>query len=284
MGQSARYAVQRRITYAAWLVVCLGFLAFFVGPFLWMLFTSFKPPSDIVRYPPRFVPEQWVGTNYVAMWQELNWVPMFINSFWITVVSVVLVVLVVLVSALGAFSFAKLRWPFRNAFFLLIIAGLIVPPQVDMIPRFLMMVNWGLTGTYIPVVLLIIGQGFQTFMLRQFIGTIPNDYIDAAKVDGMSYPKMFWEIIMPLAKSGVVTMTIFTTFMVWNQYVYPLIYLTKPSQFTLQIGLGLLQQRLVGQFGPLMAAATMVSIPTLVIYLVFQRHLTSGIAMTGVKG
>jgi len=281
MEHSTRYIIQRRVRYAAWLVVCLLFLGFFIGPFLWMLFTSFKTPPDIIRFPPRFLPEQWVLTNYARMWEELDWIPMFINSFWITAVSVVLVVLV---SAMGAFSFAKLRWPLRNAFFLLIIAGLIVPPQVDMIPRFLMMVNWGLTGTYIPVILLIIGQGFQTFMLRQFMGTIPNDYIDAAKVDGMSYPRMFWVIIMPLAKSGVVTMTIFTTFMVWNQYVYPLIYLTNPSQFTLQIGLGLLQQRLIGQFGPLMAAATMVSIPTLIIYLIFQRYLTSGIAMTGVKG
>lgn len=281
MEQTTRYHLQRRLAYAGWLIVCLVFLAFFIGPFLWMIFTSFKTPSDIIQFPPRLLPEQWVTTNYVKMWRELNWIPMFVNSVWITAVSVVLVVLV---SAFGGFAFAKLRWPLRNACFLLIIAGLIVPIQVDMIPRFLMMVRWGLTGTYIPVILLIIGQGFQTFMMRQFIGTIPDEYLDAAKIDGMGYIRMFWEIIIPLAKSAVITMTIITTFMVWNQYVYPLIYLTDPRQFTLQLGLGLLQQRLVGQFGPLMAAATMVSIPTLVIYLIFQRYLTEGISATGVKG
>ena len=281
MYRNSVYLVQRRISHLLWLLICVAFLFFFVGPFVWMVTTSFKVPSDIVRFPPTLLPERWVFENYVTMWNELNWLPMFANSFWITAVSVFLLVMV---SSLGGFAFAKMRWPLRTFCFLLIVAGLIVPTEVDMIPRFLMMTSWGLTGTYIPVILLIIGQGFQTFMMRQFIGTIPNDYFDAAKVDGMGYVWMFVKIVLPLAKAGVVTMSIFSTFMVWNQYVYPLIYLTKPHQFTLQLGLGLLQQRLVGEFGPLMAAATMVSLPTLIIYLMFQRHLTSGIAMTGVKG
>ena len=281
MYRNSVYLVQRRISHFLWLLICVAFLFFFVGPFVWMVTTSFKVPADIVRFPPTLLPERWVFENYVTMWNELNWLPMFANSFWITAVSVFLLVMV---SSLGGFAFAKMRWPLRTFCFLLIVAGLIVPTEVDMIPRFLMMTSWGLTGTYIPVILLIIGQGFQTFMMRQFIGTIPNDYFDAAKVDGMGYVWMFVKIVLPLAKAGVVTMSIFSTFMVWNQYVYPLIYLTKPHQFTLQLGLGLLQQRLVGEFGPLMAAATMVSLPTLIIYLMFQRHLTSGIAMTGVKG
>ena len=281
MYQNRVYLIKRRVNHVLWLLLCVMFLFFFVGPFVWMVTTSFKAPSDIVRFPPQLFPERWVFENYVTMWDELNWLPMFANSFWITGVSVFLLVMV---SALGGFSFAKMRWPLRTFCFLLIVAGLIVPTEVDMIPRFLMMTSWGLTGTYIPVILLIIGQGFQTFMIRQFIGTIPDDYFDAAKVDGMGYVRMFVKIVLPLSKAGVITMAIFSTFMVWNQYVYPLIYLTKPHQFTLQLGLGLLQQRLVGQFGPLMAAATMVSIPTLIIYLMFQQRLTSGIAMTGVKG
>ena len=281
MHQTAVYLVKKRLNYLLWLLICVSFLLFFVGPFVWMITTSFKAPADIVRFPPRFLPERWVADNYATMWNELNWLPMFANSFWITGVSVFLLVMV---SALGGFAFAKLYWPMRTFCFLLIVAGLIVPTEVDIIPRFLMMTSWGLTGTYIPVILLIIGQGFQTFMIRQFIGTIPDDYFDAAKVDGMGYIWMFLKIVLPLAKAGVITMAIYSTFMVWNQYVYPLIYLTKPHQFTLQLGLGLLQQRLVGQFGPLMAAATMVSLPTLIIYLMFQRRLTSGIAMTGVKG
>ena len=281
MYQNRVYVLKRRLDYLVWLLLCVMFLFFFVGPFVWMVTTSFKTPADIIRFPPRLFPELWVVDNYVTMWEELNWLPMFANSFWITGVSVFLLVMV---SALGGFSFAKMRWPLRTFCFLLIIAGLIVPTEVDMVPRFLMMTSWGLTGTYIPVILLIIGQGFQTFMIRQFIGTIPDDYFDAAKVDGMGYVWMFVKIVLPLSKAGVITMAIFSTFMVWNQYVYPLIYLTKPHQFTLQLGLGLLQQRLVGQFGPLMAAATMVSIPTLIIYLMFQQRLTSGIAMTGVKG
>lgn len=281
MYQNRVYVFKRRLNHLLWLLLCVMFLFFFVGPFVWMVTTSFKAPADIVRFPPTLFPERWVVDNYVTMWNELNWLPMFANSFWITGVSVFLLVMV---SALGGFSFAKLRWPLRTFCFLLIVAGLIVPTEVDMIPRFLMMTSWGLTGTYIPVILLIIGQGFQTFMIRQFIGTIPDDYFDAAKVDGMGYVWMFVKIVLPLSKAGVITMAIFSTFMVWNQYVYPLIYLTKPHQFTLQLGLGLLQQRLVGQFGPLMAAATMISIPTLIIYLLFQQRLTSGIAMTGVKG
>ena len=273
--------MRKGLWYVAWLVVCLGFLAFFIGPFFWMFFTSFKARPDIVRFPPRLLPTEWITDNYVAMWTELNWLPMFWNSAWITSVSVVLVIFF---NSLAGFSFAKMRWPLRNFFFLFIIAGLIVPEQVDLIPRFLMMVSWGLTGTYIPVILFMIAQGFQTFMLRQFISTIPDDYIDAAKIDGMGYFSIFMRIVLPLAKAGVLTMTIFTTFAVWNQYVYPLIYLTEQRQFTVQLGLGLLQQRLAGQFGPIMAGATVVSIPTMIIYLFFQRFFTAGITMVGIKG
>jgi multiple sugar transport system permease protein len=281
MTGAQQSSVRERLWYVAWLVVCLAFLAFFIGPFFWMFFTSFKTRPDIVRFPPRLLPTEWITDNYVTMWTELNWLPMFWNSAWITSVSVVLVIFF---NSLAGFSFAKIRWPLRNFFFLFIIAGLIVPEQVDLIPRFLMMVSWGLTGTYIPVILFMIAQGFQTFMLRQFISTIPDDYIDAAKIDGMGYFSIFMRIILPLAKAGVLTMTIFTTFAVWNQYVYPLIYLTEQRQFTVQLGLGLLQQRLAGQFGPIMAGATIVSIPTMIVYLFFQRFFTAGITMVGIKG
>lgn len=272
---------RRRIGYTVWMLVCLFFLAFFIGPFFWMFFTSFKARPDIVRFPPRLLPAQWITENYATMWNELPWLPMFWNSTWITVLSVLLVIFF---NSLAGFSFAKLNWPFRNFFFLFIIAGLIVPEQVDMIPRFLMMVSWGLTGTFVPIILFMVAQGFQTFMLRQFISTIPNEYIDAAKIDGMGYFGIFVRIIMPLARAGILTMTIFTTFAVWNQYVYPLIYLTHPHQFTVQLGLGLLQQRLAGQFGPIMAGATIVSIPTMIVYLIFQRYFTAGITMAGIKG
>ena len=197
MYQNRVYVLKRRLNYLVWLLLCMMFLFFFVGPFVWMVTTSFKTPADIIRFPPRLFPELWVVDNYVTMWEELNWLPMFANSFWITGVSVFLLVMV---SALGGFSFAKMRWPLRTFCFLLIIAGLIVPTEVDMVPRFLMMTSWGLTGTYIPVILLIIGQGFQTFMIRQFIGTIPDDYFDAAKVDGMGYVWMFVKIVLPLSK------------------------------------------------------------------------------------
>ena len=117
-----------------------------------------------------------------------------------------------------------------------------------------------------------------------FILTIPDEYFEAAKIDGMGYFQMYFTIVIPLSKAAMITMMIYSVFMVWNQYVYPLIYLTNKDQYTLQIGLGVLQERLIGQFGPLMAAATMVSIPSLVIYLIFQRYLTEGITMTEVKG
>lgn len=272
---------KKTISYLIWLVLCLLFLTIFIGPFFWMIFTSFKPRNEIFAFPPQILPQRWVVSNYVRMWQEMNWLKMFFNSIWINALSVALIVFI---SSIAAFAFSKLRFPFREPLFLLVIAGMIVPEQVDLIPRFLMMVRWNLVGTYIPVVLLIAGQGFQTFMLRQFIMTIPDTYIEAAKLDGMGYFSIYWKIILPLAKSGLLTMVIYSMFMVWNQYLYPLVYLTKPNMFTVQVGLGVLRDRLLGQYGPIMAASTLVCLPTLIVYFIFQRNFTTGIAMSGIKG
>lgn len=264
-----------------WWLIGGFFILYFIGPFLWMIFTSFKVPSEVIAFPPTLIPRIWTFENYVRMWAEFPWLRLLWNSVWITTVSVFGILFL---NSLAAFAFAKLRFPLRNTLFLLVIGGLIVPEQVDMIPRFLMMVSMGLTGTFIPVILLIVAQGFQCFMMRQFISTIPDDFLDAAKIDGMGYWQMYLNIILPLAKAGIIVVMIFSTFMVWNQYVYPLIYLTRPEMYTVQLGLGMLQQRIPGNFGIRMAGASFVAAPTLIVYLIFQRHLASGILMGGLKG
>ncbi len=280
-AQSIRRKTKAGFFYLLWLSLCLLFTLFFIGPFIWMIVTSVKIPQEVVQYPPTILPKIWTGNNYKIMWEEIKWLPMFWNSAWITSVTVLLMLFV---NSMAAFAFAKMRFPLREPIFMLIIAAMVVPLQVDLIPRFHMMVKWGLTGTYVPVILLAVAQGFQTFMLRQFFRSIPDSLFDAAKIDGMGFFQIYWSIAIPLSKPAIFTLAIFATLGVWNSYLYPLIYLGKAGQYTVQLGLALLQQKLVGQYGPVMAASLMISLPTLIVYLFFQRYFVRGIVMSGIKG
>jgi multiple sugar transport system permease protein len=267
--------------YILWLGVCLLFTLFFVGPFIWMIVTSFKVPREIVRFPPTFIPKVVTFDNYRKMWAEMEWVGMFWNSIWITAVTMALMLFF---NSLAAFAFAKMRFPMKEVLFLYLVAGMIVPLQVDLIPRFHMMIRWKLMGTFVPVILLAVAQGMHIFMLRQFIRSIPDSLFDAAKIDGMGFFRSYWQIALPLAKPALITLGIFTFLFVYNAYLYPLIYLAKPEQYTIQLGLALLQARLPKQYGPIMAGSTMVAMPTLVVYLIFQRYFVRGIVMSGLKG
>lgn len=278
-----RVAKQRETFYfVLWLTTCLLVSVIFLGPVLWMFFTAFKPLDEIRNWPPQLFPDNWTTDNFTLAWSAMPWPRMFFNSIF---VSTTITVLHLFVSSLAAYAFAWLRVPYKNVFFMLILATMIVPEQVDLIPRFLMMSSWGLVNSYVPVILLALVSGFTIFLYRQFFQSLPPEYFDAARVDGASVFRIYWSIAMPLAWPATATLFIFTFLGHWNAFLYPLLYLQDPDLFTVQLGLAFFSYTQAGiPIGPMMAASAFVALPPIVVYIMFQRYFMSGVVMTGVKG
>jgi multiple sugar transport system permease protein len=275
---------RRRTTLAfiLWLIACLIVSVIFVGPVLWMAFTAFKPLAEIRSWPPRLLPVEWTLANFQTAWNAMNWPRMFGNSL---ILASTITVLHLFFSSLAAFAFAWLKLPFKNLLFILVIATMIVPEQVDLIPRFLMMARWGLTNSFIPLIVLALVHGFTIFLYRQFFQALPQELFDAAKVDGASTWRIYWSIAMPLAWPATATLFILTFLMHWNAFLYPLIYLNNRSLWTVQLGLAFFSTTQAGiPIGPLMAASCFIAIPPIIIYIIFQRYFMQGIVMSGVKG
>ncbi|MFC1975600.1 carbohydrate ABC transporter permease [Chloroflexota bacterium] len=209
---------------------------------------------------------------------------MFFNSVFLTTT---ITVGQLFFSSLAAFAFARLRFRFKNVIFMLVLATMIVPQQVDLIPRFLMMSQWGLVNTYVPVILLALVHGFPIFMYRQFFQSLPQELFDAARVDGAGHFRTYWLIAIPLAWPATATLFIITFLGHWNAFLYPLLYLQDEKLYTVQLGLAFFSDtQALLPLGQLMAASVFVALPPVLVYFMFQRHFARGIVMTGsgVKG
>ena len=270
------------LSFVVWLVTCLAISVIYLGPVIWMFFTAFKPLAEIRSWPPQLLPNDWTIGNFVQAWQAMSWPRMFFNSVFLTTT---ITISHLFFSSLAAFAFARLRFPFKNAIFMLVLATMIVPEQVDLIPRFLMMSQWGLVNSYTPVILLALVAGFTIFLYRQFFQSLPQELFDAAHVDGASLFRIYWSLAMPLAWPATATLFIFTFLGHWNAFLYPMLYLQDESLFTVQLGLAFFSYTQAGlPIGPLMAASVFVALPPIVVYIVFQHHFARGVVMSGVKG
>lgn len=268
--------------YIIWLIGCLMISIIFLGPVLWMFFTAFKPLEEIRLWPPQMFPNNWTVDNFVNAWNSTPWLRLFFNSVFIATTTTVLHLLF---CSMAAFAFAWLKFPFKNIIFMLVLATMIVPQQVDLIPRFLMMSDWGLTNSFTPVILLALVHGFTIFLYRQFFQALPSDLIDAAQVDGAGTFRIYRSIVMPLAWPATATLFIFQFLAYWNAFLYPLIYLNDTELFTVQLGLAFFSYTQSGiPIGPLMAASVYIALPPIIVYIMFQRHFMQGIVLSGVKG
>ena len=273
---------KKALSFTVWLLTCLLVSVVFLGPVLWMFFTAFKPLEEIRTWPPQFLPANWTLANFSMAWTAVDWPRMFFNSIFL---ATTITVFHLFFSSLAAFAFAWLKFPLKNLIFLLVLATMIVPEQVDLIPRFLMMVRWGLTNSFVPLILLALVNGFTIFLYRQFFQALPQELFDAARVDGASLLRFYWSIAMPLAWPATATLFIFTFLGHWNAFLYPLIYLNDRALHTVQLGLAFFNSTQAGTpIGPLMAASVFISLPPIIVYIIFQRHFMQGIIMSGVKG
>jgi len=264
-------------------------------PFLWMISTSLKPESEIFRFPPVFVPKTWDWANYVEAMKAAAFGRYFINTI---IYAVAVTTTNLIFCSMAAYAFARLRFRGRNVLFILVLGTMMIPPQVTMVPVFIMLKRWplaggnsllgvgghGLLNSYTGLVLPMAVGAFGIFLLRQFFMTLPSELEDAARIDGCSEAGIYWRIILPLSKPALATVGIFTFTAAWNQFIWPLLIMSKDSMKTLQVGLQVFQTQYTTTWDLLMAATVVLTVPVLVIFMFGQRYFTRGIALSGMKG
>ncbi|MCC6442842.1 MAG: carbohydrate ABC transporter permease [Armatimonadetes bacterium] len=254
----------------------------FLAPFAWMVSTSLKPDTQIFTPTPRWIPDPALWKNYPLALASFPFWRYLRNTLFIALMTVTGTVLS---SALPAYGFSRLRWRGREFFFYLMLATIMLPYQVTMLPVFVLFRNWGWTGTYKPLIVpAFFGSAFSIFLLRQFFLTIPQELSDAARIDGCGEWGIFWRIIAPLSKPALATIALFSFMGAWMDFMGPLVYLNDDSMYTLAIGLTAFMGRHSQQWNLLMAAATVLSLPMVIIFFLAQRTFIQGITLTGMKG
>ena len=267
---------------AGWYVVLTFFAAITVFPFLWMLLTSLKGSADpIASVPPQLIPGHPTLANYQRVLDSLPILKFFQSSI---VVAIAVTGLNVLVSAMAAYPLAKMRFRGREAIFYLLLATLIVPTQLTYIPSFILAVNvFHYYDTLPAVILPSLASAFNIFLMRQAFRAIPNDLIDAARVDGAGEWRVWWQILLPIVRPSLAAVAIFTFVTSWNDFLWPSLMLHDRTQMTLPVGLAALQGFFSSDFRSIAAGVTMTVIPILLFFIVVQRYFVRGLA-GAVKG
>ena len=261
--------------------VLISIAALYLFPFAVVLSTSFKPAGEIFSLPPRLGSNHWTLDNYRAALDAMPFWRYLLNTAFISTVTVIGQLFS---SSIVAYSLAKIRWRGRDALLILIVATMMLPPQVTMIPVYIGWNRIGLTGSYVPLLVpQFFGNAFFIFMLRQFFRGIPEELMDAARLDGASELRIYRSIVLPLARPALVALSIFAFMWAWTDFLLPLIYINDPQQYTLSIGLYSFFSEHGVAWGALMAAATLMSMPLVVVFLFGQRQFLRGIALTGIK-
>ena len=269
-----------RVSLRYLLLACVA--ALMVGPFLWMVSTSMMDQAEIFRYPPRWFPAEFTLKNYRAIMQVLPLGRMFLNS---TVIALCATIGQVASCSLAAYAFARMKFRGQSALYFVLLGTMMIPPQVTMIPVFLIMKAVGWIDTlYALIVPAFFGGAFGTFLLRQFFATIPPDLEDAARIDGCGRFRIFWRIVLPLSRPALVTLALFTFMTYWNDLLGPVIYLSSVGNATLTIGLANLQSDVMTtRYDLLMAGSVLSVLPILILFVFGQRWFIRGIAVSGLK-
>lgn len=263
--------------------VGLGLLSvLFLLPLLWMVSTSLKPIEETMRMPPTFIPSSPKWENFREAVQRIPFLLYLGNTVWVSVLGAVGVLLS---CSLVAYGFAFLRWPGRDLFFWLTVATMMIPFPVLMVPLYGVFRKLGMIGTLMPLWLPAwFGSAWNIFLMRQFFLGIPKDLLDAARIDGCTEFQIWRRIVLPLAFPVMVVVGLFHVIYSWNDFLGPLLYLTKQEKYTLSLGLQFYQSQSGGtEWHLLMAASVLMVLPVLVLFLVGQRSLIRGITMTGIK-
>lgn len=252
-----------------------------LGPLVWMVVSSVKPEGEIRQFPPTLLPMEPTWDNYVGLFDSLDFPLYFVNS---VVVALAVTAGSVLFSAMVGYALAKLDFPGRRVLFALIMGTLMVPGMVTFVPLFVLVANLDLINTYAALILPFLAAPFGVFLMRQFMLDIPDELLDAARVDGAGEFRTFFRIVLPQARPALATLGILTFLGSWNNFLWPLVAVQSADKYTLPVALALYStgQNTV-QYGLLVAGATVIVLPILIVFLVLQRHIVQGISTTGIK-
>jgi ABC-type glycerol-3-phosphate transport system permease component len=254
----------------------------FILPLLWMVSTSLKTNRQIFVFPPQWIPNPIIWRNYPDVFDYAPFLLYFKNT---AIIEVACITGIFISCSLVAYGFARLNAPGKNFLFLLMLSTMMLPYQVWMIPLYILFTKIGWINTFYPLTIpAFFGSPLYIFLLRQFFMTIPHELEDAARIDGCSYFRIYWQIILPLTKPALATVMIFTFMGVWNDFLGPLLYLQSPDKYTLAVGLQVFLSQHGADWGLLMAASTMVVLPVIVIFFFTQKQFIQGIVLTGLKG
>jgi multiple sugar transport system permease protein len=263
-------------------VVLLSFAIIMVLPFLWMLATSLKKPIEVFAYPIQWIPKVFHWENYKEVWfgKQPFWV-YYWNSIKVTGASVIGTIVI---SSAAAYGFSRIRFKGRDTIFMIFLATMMVPDQVTLIPRFILFNYLGIYNTHMALILPGIFTAFGTFMLRQVYLTIPNELSEAGRMEGANHFQLWTRIVMPLSKATLVSLTILSFTVHWNEYVNPLVFLNNKDLFTVPLGLTNFIDEMGTEYTLMMAAAVSSILPIIILFLAGQRWFIEGVVSSGIKG
>lgn len=266
----------------------IAYAALFIGagvvmaPFLWMISTALKDPANVFLDPPQWIPNPARFGNFAEAFGKMPFPLYLLNTCKITFTCLVLQVLS---ASIVAFGFARMRFPGRKLLFMVLLATMMLPAQVTMIPVFKIWATLGLYNTFVPLTLpAAFGSAFFIFLLRQYFSTIPLEMDEAARIDGANTFQIWWKVLLPQTKPALVTVAIFSFMAHWNDFLGPLLYLSDPNKRTLALALWAFQGEHATQWHLLMAASAVVMLPLLILFFAAQKYFIQGVVISGVKG
>lgn len=262
--------------------VVLSFLALgTIIPFAWMLLSSFKSSNEVFSIPMKVLPSVWHVENYQEIWRKIPLLTFFKNTFKLTVITTLIQVFT---SCFAAYGFAKVQFKGRDLLFVICVTTIAVPWQVYMVPQFALMSKISLTNSHLGLILMQAFSAFGVFLMRQFMMGIPDELLEAARIDGLNEYGIFARIALPLAKPGIATLVIFTFVNIWNDFMGPMIYLNSTELKTIQLGIRMFISQFGADYALIMAASVCSLIPVLIIFMICQKWFVAGITAGGVKG
>ena len=250
-------------------------------PFYYMVITSFKTLEDVTSVPISLTLKNPTIKPYNDLLDALAYGRFMLNSFFVAITTTIGTLFF---CSLAGYAFAKHQFRFKNGLFMFLLSTMLIPGSVLLVPGFLLMRDFGFLNTFLPLILPGLTGAFGIFLSRQFIQEIPDDFLDAARIDGASDFRIYWQIILPLSKPLLATLAILTFLYNWNNFISPLIYIFDESKFTLPLGLSLLQGRYTNWENVQMAGAALAIIPVLVLFFIFQKQIVRSLSTSGLKG
>jgi len=277
----AKESLLRQHTYR----VTLYFLLFtgcaiMLLPFFWMVMTSLKEESEVLRMPPQWIPKDWQWINYVKAWNVAPFGRYFFNSF---VIAITTTIGEVATCILAAYAFAKMRFLGKNVIFAILLGTLMIPGEMLLIPNYVTITRLGWYNRYEALIIPWLASVFWIFLLRQFFRSIPDELQDAARIDGCSRIRFLWQIVVPLSKPAIMTVALLKFLGSWNAFLWVLIMTSSESMRTVPVGLSLFSSEVGTAYEQLMAASVLAIIPVLILFLFTQKQFIQGVARTGIK-